>query len=174
MAAKKKYLKNQKTYLPEMLDIINEHSSVQDRIEILNEYIGKGNEYKFLVRSFIECLYHPGVEFDLPEGTPPYRPQTNVADYDFAGSSLFVTSKKISKFCNNTRDKISNKLKRERYLMQLLEMMHPRESELLIAMKDKKLPKQYKRFNEGLARKAFPEWLPPKEATEGAPAELKN
>ena len=52
-----------------------------------------------------------------------------------------------------------DKIKKETIFIRLLETCHPKDSEIIIAMKDKKLNELYKGITEATVRKAFPNLL---------------
>ena len=133
------------------------------RIQMLHEYVAKGKDHENVLKSYVECMYHPHVVFDLPEGAPPYK-QNKVPDYDQAGFSLFnfFHQRYPLYFVKGTSAYIQNNIKREQLFVRSLEGLFPVEADLLIAMKDKS-DKKLKNFNEELIREAFPNWLPPKQ-----------
>jgi hypothetical protein len=146
-------------FLHEVLKYAAKAPSQKDKIEILQAYAKRSDSYRASLKFFVEATYHPDVIFDLPAGTPPYKP-LDALDETMAFSNLFNELKKIKQFCNCPA-KIQNKLIRERGFVQMLERLAPREAKLLLMIKDKKLDKRiYPTVDEKLFREAFPDWLP--------------
>lgn len=160
-----KFLKNGRCFLPELFEAIGKTAAPAkaQRVNILKEYVAKGEDHKAVLRAFVECVFHPAVVFELPEGEPPFKKNTG-PDYTFAGSSLFsvVSTKKIRYFAK-CAGLIQNEVKRQQVFIQVLESLHEKEAALFIMMKDKKIT-GYKYLKEDLFREAFPEWLPKVEA----------
>jgi hypothetical protein len=117
-----------KESIPEMLKRINDG----DTLALLKETVG--NE---AIKMVFGYGFIPKGKWVLPEGTPPYKPDS--APIDMNPSNLFVESKSFERF---TRTDLSN-LKREQMFIQLLENVHPTEAELVIAIKDQEIPKLY-------------------------------
>lgn len=158
------HLKGGRCYLPDLFKAIAETKAPErsKRVEILKEYVAKGQDHERTLRGFIECMYHPAVKFDLPDGLPPYK-QNTAPDLDHAAFSLFnfFHQKYVLYFADASSTKIKDQIKREALYIRTLESLHKTEAELLIAMKDKN-DKTLKNFTEGLCREAFPSYLPPK------------
>lgn len=157
------YLKGGRCYLPDLMAELakTKPAEKQKRIEIMKEYIGKGEDHARTLRGFVECLYHPSVVFDLPEGEPPYK-KSSAPDMDYAGFSLFnFFHQKYTLYFAENPKKVQNQMKREALFIRTLESLHPKEAELLVAMKDKN-DKKLKNFTESLCRDVFPNALPPK------------
>lgn len=88
-------------------------------------------------------------EFDLPPGAPPYKP----SDFDEPGN-LYAEVRRLYLFTKGGNPNLSP-LKREMLFIQVLEFVSASDAELLIGMKDKKLP--YKGLTQLFMREALPE-----------------
>jgi hypothetical protein len=85
-------------------------------------------------------------KLDLPEGAPPFKEDS--APLGMSPANLIMESKKLYIF---TKAKELNKVRKEHLFIQLLENVHPSEAKLLIAVKDQKLNKLYKKVTADLA-----------------------
>ena len=63
----------------------------------------------------------------------------------------------------------AKRTRKEQLFIELLEVLDPDDAELLIAMKDRKMP--YENITEDLVRKTFPDLLPPRPFQAESPAE---
>ena len=98
------------------------------------------------------------VGFDLPEDTPPYKFDPN-QPYGYAETHLTKEIRKLYIFLN---DYVTiDKKRKETLFIQLLENLHFREAELLLAVKDKDISSIFHGINECLIREVFPDLLSP-------------
>ena len=102
----------------------------------------------------LKCFYDPTILFDLPQGAPPYRALPKSTD---AQGRLYREMKKLYIFEKNGVSDIPRN-KKEQVFLQIIEAVDPDDAELLIGMKDKKMP--YPNLTEALVRRTFPGLLP--------------
>lgn len=88
------------------------------------------------------------VEWDLPEGAPPYK----TSPYLDQEGMLYHETRRLYLFLKGGNQDL-NKFKREMLYIGLLESIHPQDAELLIDIKDKKLPKT---ISKKVVEEAFP------------------
>lgn len=98
------------------------------------------------------------VGFDLPEGTPPYKFDP-LEPYGYAETNLTIQIRKLYVFMNDFHT-IPRKRKEELFV-QLLENLHFREAELILAVKERDITSLFGGINECLIREVFPDWLSP-------------
>lgn len=98
----------------------------------------------------LKYTFDPNIEFDLPEGDPPYRPNEELDD-DHSG--LYQEDRRLYLFIKGGNPDLQ-KMKREMLFIEVLESIHPKEAKVLLAVKDKKLP--YKGLTKKLVEEAFP------------------
>jgi hypothetical protein len=116
-----------KKYLTEMLKEINENPKA---IETYKD--------DFLLKVMFAHNFLPNYKFLLPEGEPPFKPATE--PMGMTETNLFVECKRFHNvFC---KAEVSA-LRREALFIGLLEGIHPKEAEILVAVKDQKLSKLY-------------------------------
>jgi len=107
-------------------------------------------------------------KFLLPEGAPPFRPDP--APQGVGHVNFMAEIRKFDLFCR--KDLTPNK--REVLFIQLLEAMHPKEAELVIAIKDQKLTDLYPNITRKVVAEAgFIPPLSPEEMKEEV-AEVKK
>lgn len=149
--------KNDRIYMPEFLELLGKTRAKKDRQELITQYRNKNSEHEQLLRVFVECMWHPKVEFALPPQSPPFN-RNDAPDYALAGQSLFKVIKRIGGFIK-CPGMIQNVMKREQNFIQVLESVFPAEADLLIAMKDKDISK-YKNIDRDLFYSVLPhEWF---------------
>ncbi len=149
-----------KTLISEVLQRASNAKTKTEKVEILKEY-----ETAALKRILL-CNFARSISFVFPEGKTPYKP--NDAPKGTQHQVLLNEHRMLEKFIvknlngvgwfgcsNNTRPSLSQ-LKKENLWMQIMEGLHPEESEVLDLVKDKKLHTRYKITRQNVID-AFPE-----------------
>lgn len=115
-------------YITEVLEEINSDPKVIE-------------QYKtdMALKMLLEYAFIPENKMDLPPGEPPYKP--DAAPIGMSPANLRMEMKKLYVFKRQDLKPI----KREQLFIDLLENIHPEEAKLLIAVKDQKLSKLYKK-----------------------------
>lgn len=90
----------------------------------------------------------PGVKWLLPPGDPPYRPLDESSDQE---GRFYTECRKLIYFVDSPEGREVNPLKREQLFIQVLESMDPRDSKLLLRMKNRDI-----RIMPEAIQKAFP------------------
>lgn len=111
----------------EVLHNVNMTKSKKEKVEILKKY------ESWALKDTIRCAYDKTLKFVLPEGKPPYTPNTE----NSAPSSIIRRYKDYSFFIKGGAGKDLPDYKREQMFIDLLESVHPEEALILIKMKDK-------------------------------------
>lgn len=88
-----------------------------------------------VLRMIIEYALNPNVKWLLPEGKPPFTYANDVETHGM----LFSQARLMYLFIQGGNDNL-NKMKREQLFIQVLESVHPDDADLLIAIKDKRIP----------------------------------
>jgi hypothetical protein len=78
----------------------------------------------------------PGVKWLLPVGDPPYRALDVSADQE---GRFYTECKKLIYFVDSPEGREVKQLKREQLFIQVLESMDPRDSKLLLRMKNRNI-----------------------------------
>ena len=105
-------------------------ASAEDRAAYLKQHDSEA------LRIILQCALDPRVRFALPPESPPYKPTA----YLDAHGQLYNEATRLELFIEAMRPDIK-KVKREMLFIGMLESVHPDDAKLLIAVKDKRLPK---------------------------------
>lgn len=88
------------------------------------------------LQDIIQYALHPAITWDLPPGDPPYTP-TSFLDQE---NMLYSELRKFRLFVNGGGSRLSP-VKLENLFIQILESIHPKDAQLVLLVKDRKLPK---------------------------------
>lgn len=129
----------------EIFDLVGKAKSRKDKLEVFKKYNNRA------VRDVLKGAFDDSVEFNLPKGSPPYTPGSEVS----YPSSLMKQTKKFHYFVRRSDTRIAQ-AKVEMIFIKILESIHPKEAEILIWMKDKDLNGKYGGLTKKLVQDAFP------------------
>lgn len=130
-----------------MLSEILENASKQTtKIDKIN-YLRKNVSTPLLI--VIRYALDPNIKFLLPKGKVPYKKSEAVEGQGM----LYHEARKLYLFVEGGHPNLKQ-LKRETLFIQLLESIDPKDAELIVAVKDKKLP------YPGLTKKFMDEVFP--------------
>ena len=127
----------------EILQTAAKQKTAEEKIAYLRENQSAG------LLTILSGAFDDGVVWALPPGAPPYTP-SKLVDQEAA---LYTNIRRLYLFAVGGHATISQ-LKRESLFIELLESVSPLDAEVLIAMKDKKLP--HKSLTKKLISEAFP------------------
>ena len=116
--------------IPIIFEDIAKAKSITERKKILLEH--GSNPLKELLK----YAFHPDIKFLLPEGAPPYKTVGSPDEYN--PTYLYPNIRKLYLFVEGGNEGLTT-LRREQLFIQLLEELHPKEAEVVIQVKDKKL-----------------------------------
>jgi hypothetical protein len=119
-----------KPCLAEIIETASKIESVEDRAQYLRD--NESEQLKYL----LELALTPGVAWEIPEGAPPYKP----CEYLDVEGRLYQEARTLYIYLLGNKPELS-RLKRESLFIGLLESIDKRDAELLIKVKDKKLPR---------------------------------
>jgi hypothetical protein len=157
-------------YLPELLVLLNKQEDLEIQKQLVTMYCSKDVVHYNALKTFVELMWHPAINWELPAGSPPYTPTS--AHVDQAPSSLFKTFKNLHRFLTGGSGFLHDKTRRERFFVVTLESLSMGEAELLIAIKDRDLSK-FPNVSINTFIEEFP-YLLPADVVEAAQAELKK
>lgn len=129
-------------HLFELFEAIEAENSRNKKIELLKQYDCKS------LRTILKGGFCPSIEFDLPVGKPPYEPADLTASFRTIDKCLSLFKHFV------VGNQIRRPDKRESIFISMLETMHPKEAQLVISMKDKKI--KYKGLTIKLIEEVFP------------------
>ena len=132
--------------ISEIFTKINNAKDKPKKIEVLRQYDSPG------MRMILKGAFDPKIEWDLPEGTPPYI--ANEAPAGTEHTFLEVEAKRLYNFAKGGNDQL-NKIRKETLFIQMLEGLHESEAKVLIDVKNKSLNKTYKGLTSDMVKEAF-------------------
>lgn len=131
--------------LSKILEDCSKFSSKKDKVQFL-----KSHHPNNALKIMLGYCFDPNVQFVLPEGSPPFKEEKYPPD----NGGLYDHIRKMYLFVKGGNDSL-HQARRERLFLDILEVIDPKEAELLISIKDKKLP--YKGITKNIVKSAFPE-----------------
>jgi hypothetical protein len=128
-------------YVTQVFEEINENPK-------LIEQYAKDPVYNNLLKILFEYAFVAEKKWDLPEGTPPFKPAAE--PLGMTPTNLYGELRRLYVF-----NRVDLKpIKREGLFISLLEGIHPKEAELVIAIKDQALTKLYPKITRKLVTEA--------------------
>ena len=121
-------------FMNEILELVDKQKTDAQKIAILKEY-----ECDILKSLFI-WNFDDSIISLLPEGKVPYKPNQNPLGTDH--SSLRREQRSLYNFVKGGNDQLST-IRRETIFIQMLEGLHPKEADIVIAVKDGALEDMY-------------------------------
>ena len=135
-----------KELISEIFTKINNAKDKPKKIEVLRQYDSPG------MRMILKGAFDPKIEWELPEGTPPYI--ENEAPAGTEHTFLEVEARRLYNFAKGGNNTI-NKIRKETLFIQMLEGLHASEAKVLIDVKNKSLNKTYKGLTSDMVKEAF-------------------
>ena len=135
--------------IPLIFEDVAAANSIKARKKVLLE-----NESEPL-KEILKYAFHPDIKFALPPGKPPYKTIGSPDEYN--PTYLYPNIRKFYLYIEGGHDGLTQ-LRREQLFIQMLEGLHPKEAEVVIQIKDKKL--NYRGLTYKLVKTTFPEILP--------------
>ena len=132
--------------ISEIFTKINNAKDKPKKIEVLRQYDSPG------MRMILKGAFDPKIEWELPEGTPPYI--ENEAPAGTEHTYLEVEARRLYNFAKGGNNTI-NKIRKETLFIQMLEGLHASEAKVLIDVKNKSLNKTYKGLTSDMVKEAF-------------------
>ena len=121
-------------FMNEVLELVDEQKTDAKKVAILKEY-----ECDILKSLFI-WNFDDSIISLLPEGKVPYKPNENPLGTDH--SSLRREQRNLYMFVKGGNDALST-IRRETIFIQMLEGLHPKEADIIVAVKDGDLEDMY-------------------------------
>ena len=130
----------------EIFTKINNAKDKPKKIDVLKQYD------KPYLRQLLKAAFYSKIEWDLPEGTPPFI--ANEAPVGTEHTLLKNEARRLYNFLKGGNNTIS-KTRKETLFIQMLEGLHTTEADLLINIKEKRLNQVYKGLTEAVVKEAF-------------------
>ena len=121
-------------FMNEILELVSEQKTDAKKVSILKEYECD------VIKSLFIWNFDDSVISLLPVGNVPYKPNENPLGTDH--SSLRREQRSLYNFVKGGNDQLST-IRRETIFIQMLEGLHPKEADIVIAVKDKNLEDMY-------------------------------
>ena len=135
-----------KRSLSEILKKAASQKKVADRVGILT------HNDSDTMRKVLKYTFSEKITFDqLPEGAPPYT-SNSLVDQE---NVLFAETRRLYLFTDGGNPDLKQ-MRKEQLFIEILENVDSEDAKLLIGMKDKKLPEEYKGLTKAVVQKAFP------------------
>jgi len=132
-------------FIFEILELVSKQRTKAKKIEVLKQYETEALK-AILIWNFDETVVSM-----LPEGEVPFEKNDVPVGTDH--TSLRKEWRNLYHFVKGGNDSLS-KTRRESMFIQILEGLHPSESEILCLVKDKKLESKYK-LNKSVVESAY-------------------
>lgn len=113
--------------IAEFLEKVGKLKKTQEKIDAI-----KAND-SLVLRIILQAAYDPNVQWALPEGVPPYKPN-DLVDQEHI---LIKDCEKLRYFIKGFHDNL-NQLKRETMFVEFLERLDPKDADMIVNIKDKK------------------------------------
>ena len=149
-----------KTLISEVLQRVSNAKTKAKKVEILQEYKTPA------LTKVLLCNFAKTITFCFPAGETPYRPletpkgiehQMLMSEHRLLEKFIKKTVNGVTWYgCSNQTRPQMQQLKKENLWIQILESLHPEESQVLDLVKDKKLTTRYKITKQNVID-AFPE-----------------
>jgi hypothetical protein len=131
----------------EIIDLVRKQKTKKEKVDIL-----KANE-SWALKDILRGTYDPRVQWNIPEGQPPFRPSRE----ESVPGNLLRENTKFRYFVKGGEGDKLPKVKREAMFLGLLEGIHPKDAELVIAMINKTA---INGIAKSIVKEAFPGLLP--------------
>ena len=135
--------------IPRIFEDVAAANSIQARKKVLLE--NESNPLKDLLR----YAFHPDIKFALPSGAPPYKTVGSPDEYN--PTYLYPNIRKFYLYIEGGHDGLTQ-LRREQLFVSMLESLHPKEADVVIQVKDKKL--KFRGLTYKLVKDTFPDLIP--------------
>ena len=130
----------------ELFEIVDqiEKAEEADRVELMQKF---GSQYTSF-KDYLRCVFDERIQFLLPEGKPPYKPNKNPQ------STWHKQHMQLKFWVKGMQGEQSNPIRREKMFLDMLESVHPDDALLLVDMLSKKTPSKV--LTRELVEESFP------------------
>ena len=121
-------------FMNEIFELVSEQKTDAKKVAVLKEYECD------IIKSLFIWNFDDSVISLLPPGSVPYKPNESPLGTDH--SSLRREQRSLYNFVKGGNDQLST-IRRETIFIQMLEGLHPKEADIIIAVKDGDLEDMY-------------------------------
>ena len=107
------------------------------------------------LKDLLKYAFHPDIKFALPSGAPPFKTVGSPDEYN--PTYLYPNIRKFYLYIEGGHDGLTQ-LRREQLFVSMLESLHPKEADVVIQVKDKKL--KFRGLTYKLVKDTFPDLIP--------------
>ena len=132
--------------MSEILDKVAKAKTKEKKVELLRQYNTDA------LRMVLKSSFDPNIEWDLPEGDVPYKP--NESPEGTEHNMLVHEARTLFHYIKGGNPQLTTN-RRENMFIQMLEGLHQSEAELVVAAKDKALHRKYKGLSANVVKEAF-------------------
>jgi len=142
--------------LHELFTEVEETNSPKEKANILKNHASDG------LKAILRAAFDTRIGWAVPSTRPPFEPNT-APEWDLADMRLETEAMKLGRFATlegkpTTQGRDLSRMRREELFIQLLEGLHPSETEIMLSLIKKKL--NYKGLTAKVANSAFPNLIP--------------
>lgn len=134
-------------FVHEVLDLVDKAKTKQEKMDLLKKYDS------MVLKNILIGTYNDKIVWNVPEGVPPYTP----ADEIRQPSTIQKQLDQLRYFIKGGAGDNLLKVKREMMFIRLLETIHPKDAQIVLAMVAKKLP--VKGLTKALVKEVFPKLI---------------
>lgn len=138
------------TYIHEIFEKVCKIEKREDRIAYLKE------NGSFEVKTILQLCYNDNIVLDLPKGKPPFEECPE-------GREPAALRNAIKPIGNCVVGSKVNRIRKEKFFINILESIHPEDAAIVIAAKDGTIGnlhnKKYRKITKALVEATFPELL---------------
>jgi hypothetical protein len=134
--------------LHEIFDLVAKTDKRKDKIAVLHKHNSQ------VLRDVLRGAFDTTITWNLPTGTPPHKVDDAPIGYNM--SNVMRAGKQLKYFAKGGPGDKLTQFKRERMFIGMIESIHPKDAEIIVLMKDKKLGGKYNGLTKKLTREAFP------------------
>jgi hypothetical protein len=138
--------------ISEVLDLANKQTDPQQVSAVLKQHNSLG------LRDVLRASLDDSIVWNLPTGAPKYESSENHTD-GTVPSNLIVRTGELVYMVKGGQGDGLHPARRENLFIALLEGIHPRDSEMLILSKDKKLNEKWPNVTKEAVKLAFPKLI---------------
>jgi hypothetical protein len=135
----------------EILEKAGAESKKADKIAVLRKH------NCLALRDVLRAAYDDTIQFILPADAPPY--ESKLSSDGNSSATLHHLTTRFTYFVKGGKGDKLPAIKRERLFLEILEGVHPKEAELVIAMKDKKMAGRYRGITKELVKEVWPKLI---------------
>ena len=135
-------------YVHEILDKVSKEAKRADKIKLLQQH-----STNWAMKDILRGSFDDSIRWNLPAGRPPYEP----AAAESHPSNLTQHNKKFRYFVKGGPGDGMPAFRREKMFLDILEIIHPQDAELMLGMVNKNL--NIKGVTKKLIQEAFPDLI---------------